>query len=158
MLRLVPILFALAACATASSYAPAARPHAPGFSESRIEPDRYRVTYQGGSGDAHERVADLALLRAAELTLEAGFDWFAVAQRSEEAGRDSGPRFSIGIGGGRFGRHSTVGVGVSAPIGASAGARGGAVSLEIRLGRGAKPADANAYDAREVQSAVRARM
>ncbi len=152
-------VLALAGCATPSAYAPAERPGAAGFTETRIESDRYRVSFRGSSADSPERVADLALLRAAELTIGAGYNWFVVDHRYQEAapGR-GGPRVSVGVGGGSYGGSSGVGVGVG--VGLPLGGREGpsAAVLEIRLGRGEKPADVNAYDAREVQSAVRARM
>lgn len=152
---------ALAACATPSAYGPAASRTSVGFSDMRIESDRYRVTYRGTAADAPAKVEDMALLRAAELTLGAGYDWFEVVSRSAEArAGGGGPRFSVGVGGGSGGGRSGVGVGVgvSAPIGGGERGSVSAVSLEIRLGQGAKPASADAYDAREVQSAVRARM
>lgn len=151
----------LAACATPSAYAPAANARAPGFSEMRIENDRYRVTYRGTSADAPAKLEDFALLRAAEVTLGAGYDWFQVVSRTLEPGSGGGgPRLSVGVGGSSYGGRTAtgVGVGVSTPLGGGETGSVGAVNLEIRLGRGAKPADARAYDAREVQSAVRARM
>ena len=61
-------VLALAACATPTVYAPA-NPNAAssvGFSEYRIENNRYRVTFQGGSGAPPQLVNDYAFLRAAE--------------------------------------------------------------------------------------------
>jgi hypothetical protein len=156
------LIAALAACAsTPSVYAPAAGPDRPGFSETRIESDRYRVSYRGTGGDRGARVGDLALLRAAELTLANGYDWFAVTNRFDEARAGGGsPSVSVGVGGGSWGRHSGggVGVGVGFPIGGGESASLAQSTLEVRFGRGAKPADADAYDAREVQSTIRARM
>ena len=48
-LALIGLLgLSLAACATPTAFAPAARPNGVGFSDMRIEQDRYRVTFQGG--------------------------------------------------------------------------------------------------------------
>lgn len=155
------LIGALAACAsTPSVYGPAANADRPGYSETRIEADRYRVTFNGTGGDRGARVADLALLRAAELTLAGGYDWFAVTNRFDEVGSGSNSTFSFGVGGGSWGGNSGVGVGVGTdiPVGGSREASIESSTLEIRLGRGAKPDDANAYDAREVQSTIRARM
>ena len=146
----------LVACATPSVYAPAARPGGAGFSETRIENDRYRVTYRDGATEA--AAADFALLRAAELTLAQGFDWFVVDQRSNERqGQGAGPRISIGGGSSSYGGHSSVGGGAGVGFNLGGGPKS-TVSLEIRLGRGPKPETVNTYDARQVQATVRPRV
>lgn len=159
--RLVPILAALAlgACATAPTvYQPAAGPNSVGFSEYRIEPGRYRITFRGGPGAPPEQVSDYALLRAADLALAGGYEWFRVSDRFiRQAGPDSGPRMSLGVGGADFGRRSSVGVG----LGTSFNLGGGpAVSqtIEVLMGKGPPPPGADIYDAREVRRAVGARV
>ena len=78
-LALIGLLgLSLAACATPTAFAPAARPNGVGFSDMRIEQDRYRVTFQGGGGAPAAQVEDYALLRSAIITLDAGYDWFRV--------------------------------------------------------------------------------
>lgn len=148
----------LAACATTTPYQAATGPRAAGYDQQRIESDRWRVSFRGSG--PHERIEDLALLRASELTLEQGYDWFQVVSRWHDgrAVGGSGPRFSIGLGGGNWGRSSGVGVGAGVSFGGGAGSTAREVTFEIRLGRGAKPDDPNAYDARAVQSGVRARL
>src|SRR5690606_23887972 len=103
---------ALTACATAPTrYQPATGPAAVGYSEFRLEPGRYRITFRGGPGAPPQQVADYALLRAAELALAEGYDWFRVADRIvRQEGGGSGPRISLGAGGADFGRRSSVGV------------------------------------------------
>src|SRR5690606_22629066 len=72
----------LTACATTPTfYAPAASPSAMGYSEYRIEPGRYRVTFRGGPGAPPQQVADYTLLRAADLALADGYDWFRITDR-----------------------------------------------------------------------------
>ena len=139
--RLVPILAALAlgACATAPTvYQPAAGPNAVGFSEYRIEPGRYRITFRGGPGAPAEQVSDYALLRAADLALAGGYEWFRVSDRFiRQAGPDSGPRMSLGVGGADFGHRSSVGVG----LGTSFNLGGGpavAQTIEVLMGKGAR--------------------
>ncbi|MDP3175653.1 MAG: hypothetical protein Q8M88_14570 [Phenylobacterium sp.] len=162
MKRIVPLVLAtmlLGACASAPTlYQPAAGPQAVGFSEYRIEPGRYRITFRGGSGAPPEQVADFALLRAADLALADGYDWFRVSDRFiRQAGPDNSPRLSIGTGGGSFGRSSSFGVGV----GTSFNLGGGPAlsqTLEVLMGKGAKPAGADIYDAREVRRQVGARV
>ena len=60
----------VAACASLSPYGPQIGGSGQGYSEQRIENDRWRVTYRG-VGDPGP-VSDYALLRAAELTLQNG--------------------------------------------------------------------------------------
>lgn len=161
MKRLVLIgaaALALAACATPAAYAPARSAGAPGFVEQRIESDRWRVSFRGSAADPQARVADLALLRAAELTLQSGFDWFRVENRYTEArGGGSSSGLSIGGGTGSYGRSSVgVGLGVGIPLGGQGPAL--TETLEIRLGRGERPADRDVYEAREVQASVGARI
>jgi hypothetical protein len=147
----------VAACATTPTrYQPAYGPSAVGFSEQQIEADRYRVTYRGGAGAPEAQVVDYALLRAADLTLGSGYEWFIVDQRYTDLPggyRGGGPRFSVGLGGTDFGRSSAFGLGV----GTSFGLGGGpalATTLEVRMGRGPKPTGFNAYDAREIKNTV----
>ncbi|MFN3515416.1 MAG: CC0125/CC1285 family lipoprotein [Phenylobacterium sp.] len=151
-------LLALSACATAPTvYAPAAGPQSPGYSELRIEPGRYRITFRGGGGAPVEQVADYALLRAADLALAEGYDWFRVVDRvTRQAAPNSGPRVSLGAGGGPGPYRSGVGVG----LGTSFDLGGGpavAQTIEVLMGRGAKPTERDVYDAREVRRMVGAR-
>lgn len=149
----------LAACATTPTvYQPAASPSGVGYSEYRIEPGRYRITFQGGAGAPPEQVMDLAILRAADLTLADGYDWFRVSDRFVRATQgSSGPRISLGVGGADFGRHSSVGVGVGTGFNLGGGGYGGtaAATIEVFMGRGPKPAEVDVYDARAVRETLR---
>jgi hypothetical protein len=146
----------LSGCATPAVYAPAAGPGRPGYSELKIENDRFRVTYRDAANEA--AAADYALLRAAEVTLQQGYDWFVVDNRStDRSGQSSGPRVGVGVGGGNYGGRTSVGIGTSVGFNLGGGAKT-TVALEIRLGRGAKPTIVNAYDARQVQATVRPRV
>src|SRR5215216_4289660 len=103
------VALSLSACATAPTvYQPATGPNAVGFSEYRIEPGRYRITFQGGPGAPPQYVTDLALLRAADLAIADGYDWFRVSDRFLQGRPDNGPHVSLGVGGASFGRHSAV--------------------------------------------------
>ena len=161
---IVGALLALTACASAPTYTPATRTGAAGYSEAAIESNRYLVTYRApGAGDA-ALVQDYALLRAADLTLQNGRDWFWVDRRTLDedlAARRSGPSVGVGIGGGSWGGRSGggVSVGVNFPIGAgSSTQRAQSATLEVRFGEGVKPDDPNAYDARAVAANIRARL
>lgn len=147
------VALALAACASARTvYGPAATVSDTGYRETKIEADRYRVSFRGNADIKAQGAEDMALKRAAELTTQNGASWFRVVTRSTEqvGGRDKGGT-SVGVGGssGSFG--SSVGVGVG--INLSPDSRQYETRMEILLGRGQKPADdANAYDAASVLS------
>ncbi|MNU67556.1 hypothetical protein D3C71_568980 [compost metagenome] len=150
---------ALSACASLAPYGPQQSAGGQGFNEQRIESDRFRVTYNGVG--AVGPVADRALFRAAQLTVDQGYDWFEVTQRWIDGRPDSAggvrPSVSIGAGGGRYGGYSTSGVGVGLGFDLS-GPQPTSTTLEIVMGRGAKPDRAEAYDARRVQDAIRNRL
>lgn len=141
----------LAACATAPTvYQPALGPQAVGYSEYRIEPGRYRITFRGGPGAPPQQVSDYALLRAAELAIADGYDWFKVADRFMEGRGDRGPRLGVGVGGTDFGHHSAVGLG----LGTSFNLGGGpslATTIEVVMGRGERPRGLDTYDARAIR-------
>jgi hypothetical protein len=146
---------ALTACATMQPYGPAMGPTAQGYSEQRIESDRYRITYRG-VGDVAV-VSDYALLRAADLAQEQGYDWFEVTQRWIDGRPSAGgvrPSVSIGAGSSRYGRYRSSGVGVGVGLDLS-GPQPTSTVIEVRMGRGAPPAGYDAYNAREVQAALR---
>lgn len=159
MKRLViPILAALSlsACATEPTrFQPAAGRSGMGYSEMRIEPGRYRVTFQGGPGAPAAQVEDYALLRAAELALAEGYDWFRVIDRTARQNGYSGVSLGFGIGGMSYGRHSATGVGVSTGGIPLSGGPVLVASLEVLMGKGSKPAEGDVYDARGVRQSLR---
>jgi hypothetical protein len=73
----------LAACETPTPYQPLASRTAisGGFSEQRLEVDRFRVTFAGNTLTSRQTVENDLLYRAAELTVAQGFDWFETADR-----------------------------------------------------------------------------
>lgn len=110
------VMIALAACSTAPT------PYqiegsSGGYSEQRIEDNRYSVKFVGNSATPRGTVEEFALYRAAELTLESGHDYFRVVSRAVEPVGGSvsggGPRIGIGVGGGS----SNVGIGLSTGFG-----------------------------------------
>lgn len=138
---------ALAACSTPTVYGPRAGPSASGFAEMRIETDRYRVSYQGGNGAGPDQVADYALLRAAEIAVAQGYDWFRVVEQFTQGVGGGGPQLSVGGGSASFGGRSAVGLGLGTSFDLSGGPKL-TRNLEIKLGKGARPGDA--YDAADV--------
>lgn len=157
---LIPALAALslAACATAPTlYQPAAKPDAIGYSDYRIEPGRYRITFRGGPGVGPQRVMDLALVRAADLALADGYDWFRVTDRFVEGLPDRGPRIGLGMGGGDYGRRSGVGVGLGTSFSLGGGPASSA-TLEVMMGKGARPPGPDVYDAKALRENLGARI
>ncbi|MHA6719479.1 CC0125/CC1285 family lipoprotein [Sphingomonas sp. RS6] len=76
----------LASCMTATPYQPAmgngyARN---GYSDEQIEDNRFRVSFAGNSLTSRETVERYLLYRAAELTLQNGYDYFILSDRETE--------------------------------------------------------------------------
>ena len=146
---------ALTACASLAPYGAQMGPGGQGYSEQRIENNRYRVTYNGVG--APGAVADRALYRAAQLTTDQGYDWFEVTSRWTDGRADSAggltPNVSIGAGSSRYGGYRSSGVGVGLGLNLS-GPSVTSTTLEIVMGRGAKPQHPEAYSARGVLDAI----
>nr|WP_209308553.1 hypothetical protein [Sphingomonas corticis] len=101
----------VAACATETTYRPATGSgfYRTGYSDLRIEPNRYRVTFAGNTVTDRDVVERYLLFRAAELTLQNGFDYFVMADRDTDRQARTystpgawGPGFG-GFGGGLWG-------------------------------------------------------
>lgn len=75
----------IAACGTATPYGPASKAGGYGFSDQRIEANRYRITFRGNSLTSRETVENALLYRAAELTVELGYDYFVTVENDTEA-------------------------------------------------------------------------
>lgn len=78
----------LAGCTTATPYQPYRAEFAGGvhggYSDQQIAPDRYVVRFHGNELTSRDRVEGYMLYRAAELTLQRGYDWFLVIDRHTE--------------------------------------------------------------------------
>ena len=76
----------LASCATPTPYQPATGSgmYRTGYWDEQIESDRYRVSFAGNSLTSRETVERYLLYRAAQLTVERGFDHFVLADRDTE--------------------------------------------------------------------------
>lgn len=55
-----------------------------GYAEEELSPGHYRVSFSGNSYTSRETVESYMLYRAAELTLNRGFDWFVTVDRETE--------------------------------------------------------------------------
>ena len=82
---------ALAACETATPYQPLSPKNAEagGYSENKIDTNRWRVTFQGNSLTSRGTVENYLLYHGAELTLNQGFDWFEMADRLTDKQTDT---------------------------------------------------------------------
>ncbi len=74
------LALAISACATSTPYGPASQGRGYGFTDQRIEQNRYRITFRGNSVTARETVENALLYRAAELTVDLGYDYFIAVE------------------------------------------------------------------------------
>jgi len=101
-------LAGLAACETATPYQPLERGNqvSGGFTDQRLEGNRFRVTFDGNTLTSRERVETYLLYRSAELTVNQGFDWFETVDRHTERDKrtyvDPDPFYGPGYGWGYF--------------------------------------------------------
>ena len=147
----------LAACGTSGP-----TPYQPGmgadrgYSESKIENDRYRISFKGNSMTGRDTVENYMLFRAAELTLQNGFDHFTIVNRDTDRDRrttySSGGYFSTRLSYAYF--HPNYGwIGAWEPWWTPTRYREATryeAYAEILMGRGAKGQDPNTFDARQV--------
>lgn len=146
---------ALAACTTAPTvYQPAASSQAMGYRDLKIEDDRYRVSFVSNADVRGVALDDLVFRRAAEIAQREGRTWFLVVSRSNDlvGGYNRGGT-SVGVGGSSGSYGSSVGVGIGLDL--SPDTRKYEATLEILLGRGAKPDSPDAYDVQSILSRVR---
>jgi len=155
----------LTACATATPYQPAVSDRY-GFEEQRIESNRMRITFRGNTLTDRETVETYLLYRAAEVTLQNGFDYFIVANRETEEHsqlRATGPyrprfAFDYWYFSPRRGWSPWYDPFWDEPTSYREVSRYEAVA-EIAMFRGQKPAtDPSAFDAREVQANLQGRI
>lgn len=79
---------AVAGCTTATPYQPYRPEYSGGvhggYSEHRLAPNRYVVRFHGNELTSRDRVEGYLLYRAAEITVQNGFDWFTIVERRTE--------------------------------------------------------------------------
>lgn len=172
--------FCLTACATTTSPTNGATPYQAasagkfGFTDQRIESNRFRIIFEGNTRTTREQVEDRLLLRAADVTIENGYDWFQIAQRATDpktfTRQRLGSRWSVASSYSTF--HPRYGwINVYDPF----WPRGPfdpfydpfddeevtrfQATAEIILGKGPKPADrVDAFDARDVRANLASRV
>ncbi|MGH6957111.1 MAG: CC0125/CC1285 family lipoprotein [Caulobacteraceae bacterium] len=156
----------LAACETPTPYQPLAPGNAVagGFADQRLDATHYRVSFRGNDMTSRDQVESYLLYRAAELTVNSGFDWFEMVERHT---RNHGGAYVEPMGPGPWGPywepywrfHGGWGWGYWDPLWGGPFWNGYDVQqvdeyeavAEIAMGHGPKPADnPRAFDAREV--------
>jgi hypothetical protein len=158
----------LAACETATPYQAlhAGSQESGGYSDTKIEANRWRVTFRGNALTSRETVESYLLYRAAELTVSEGFDWFETVQRHTdkqiEVTPSPGPGWygDFGYGWRPYWRHYGVGYGWRGwdpywgdPFFDVSVTQKYEAAAEIVMGHGPKPADdRRALDAHEVMT------
>ena len=155
-------LLLLGACAVPTPYQAADGGY--GYRDQQIEDNRYRVSFSGNASTPREDVQNFLLYRAAELTVQNGFDYFTIVDRNLERSTryhshayvdDFGYPYYY-----RDRRHYRRYVGPRYVSGSSYPVDEYSSTADIVLAKGEKPADdANAYDALDVlqrlQSSIR---
>jgi hypothetical protein len=117
-----------------------------GYSDQRIEENRYRVNFAGNPATTRQTVEDYLLYRAAELTVQTGHDWFEVVHRNtvqDYSGFGGSPQMGLGVGSG-----GDFGVGLSFPVLGGGGSARYTADMDILVHDGEKPQqNPDAYDA-----------
>jgi len=172
-IAVIGLAVGLSGCETATPYQALQQgtQAAGGFTDQRLDQNHYRVTFQGNTLTSRETVETYLLYRAAELTVNSGYDWFEATNRHTD--RDKQTYIDPWMGPGPYGYWR--------PYWRSWGGRGGwggwgawgpywgpgeidtvqkfQASAEIEMAHGPKPADnARAMDAREVMTNLAAKI
>lgn len=165
---LFPIMMLLAVISGCSSqpqavYKPA-KNSGFGYKETLLGPNNYRVEFKS-SGSA-KKAQDNALLRAAELTTEQGYDWFVVTKRELDAnserksiGPDFNSRQAVERNCGLLGCNTRVQSMPEFDMGVDENPFSEVnVILEINFGKGIRPSTKNTYDAIETKEKLSAKI
>jgi hypothetical protein len=152
-------LLMIAACQTPTPYQQATTPNGDGYTTQQLEANRFRISFKGNSLTTRQTVDTYMLYRAAEVTLESGYDYFVVANKDVDkntAYENYADDLAWGWGGGwgwrrGYGAGPAYGGGIdyTRPINSYD------AIADILAFRGNKPAnDPRAYSAREVMNAI----
>lgn len=143
----------LGACATVTPYQP--EKDGQGYTDTKLESNRYKISFAGNSMTPKQTVENYLLYRAAELTLASGYDYFVVAQQGTDSETRYSQTFSGGFGGFYWGPRSALGLGVGTSIPSTEYQ----AEANIVMFKGKKAdADVKAFNARELKSNLEARI
>jgi hypothetical protein len=130
LLFLIPVI--LTGCGLVSPlYVPYNGKYGFGYTDNKIENDRFQVTYDGNLATETTTAINYLLYRCAELTVENGFDYFTVVKQTDEKWELTS--LSYGSGNGSVSKTSMP-----------------HFIYMIRCGKGEKPNGDNVYNAKEV--------
>ena len=104
-----------------------------GYKETKTEDDRLKVAFEANMYTDTQTVKDYLLYRCAELTLENEFDYFIIIEQKDDTSRDYMASSGVGYASGQMN---------NAP----------AYSYVIKCGKGEKPNEYNAYNAKDVKN------
>ncbi len=162
----VATILTLGACASTPDYVAADSASDYGHYTRKISDDRYRVNYNGRRSTDLQDARDYAMLRAAELTLNKGYDWFQIIDRETSTIESREPEMRIGFGYEQA-RHVETRCGVLSCTQYSRPARYTNMqidnrrpetrhshSIEIQMGKGKVPENGNYYDAKAVAESI----
>ena len=165
---LIIALFTLGACASSPKYVAADKATHYGHYSYKIGENRYRVNFNGGGRADLQETRDFALLRAAELTLAEGNDWFQIVDRETATTATEAPvRSGFGVERAYYVQDRCGLLSCSRSVHPAAYATYARMdfdsgrpqtahshSLEILMGKGEVPEDGNYYDAKSVVKAI----
>lgn len=150
MIVVALVLMALGGCTSQSAYK-AAKGDSSGYKEIALSENHYRVQFKV-NGSAHGTARKYVLMRAAELTIAQGYDWFVVEKRTtrtlnEPDPFDSNTRPVITRNCGLLGCRTQAEL---PPRSIDIPNTETLAIMEIRMGRGVRP-EKESYDAREIR-------
>lgn len=131
-----------------------------GYSERQLSDDQYRIHFRA-AGDNTAAAMDYAMLRASELTLLNGYDWFDIASRDTLVDSESVPSVSTTTTGVSYATVQDCGLltctthqrpvpHYQTTLSTGTDRREVEVILEIRMGKGIRPDSQISYDARDL--------
>ena len=162
VLAAIAIAAAAAGCVSPTPYQPLV-PERGGYSQERLSENRYRVVFKGNAHTRPQQVERFLLRRAAELTLENGYEWFRATGKAVEgdirtvqtprgpARVAQGPGYSEWANYGRF--FTVSGMGFLSPVWRRVNPRAGEeleARAEIQFGKGPPPQGQEVMDARRL--------
>ena len=110
LLAVLAVCVSLAGCATEPPYfGPAGPDHPTGYTDQQIDQNRFRVSYQGSSQTPRVTVENFLLLRAAQVSLQAGFPYFEFDTRDTKTKTTYFSTFTGWPGWGGYGRYGWYG-------------------------------------------------
>ena len=160
-IMLVLAVLIMAGCASQPDYRQAKKGGF-GYTESKLSDTQYRVHFKAKGSDKGKAM-DYAMLRAAELTLLEGYDWFVVTDRETLVDKETvqatptagfSQRYArvteCGVLTCRTSYHPTTQFETGVFVGSSQQSEIESI-LSIEMGKGTRPASATSFDAREVR-------